>query len=141
MYLLTYLFVSKVPDISEKISEEFKGKFGDKIFRAFKKKHAEYASNGFDHLFKIGFLLVLCAASFLLNFHKNKSIKFQTDDVAKQFTEDNRTDTISKYVTQNQKLVDNSISAYGKSIKQEDKIDISEFAQQLLQDMMQNMKP
>lgn len=44
MYLLTYLFVSKVPDISEKNGEDFKGKFGDKIFKAFKKKHA---SNGF----------------------------------------------------------------------------------------------
>ena len=70
------------------------------------------AANGMEHVFKIGFLLVLCATSFLINFQIDKSIKYSNSKVASQLTKGNNykdKDIVTNYVVNNEKIFDKQI--------------------------------
>ena len=106
--LLSELIIDKVPDAAEKIY----GGISPKIKINTKTTWGKIASNGMEHVFKIGFLLVLCAASFLINFQINKSISYSNTKVASELTKkENYKDKerVDNYVKSNEKIFNKEI--------------------------------
>ena len=102
--MLSELLIDSIPDHADKIYGSFKSKIKININSTFGK----IAKNGMQHVFKIGFLVVLCAASFLINFQINKSIKYSNSNVSDQLTKGENfkdKDKVTDYVEKNEKIL------------------------------------
>ena len=118
--ILSELLIDSVPDHIDKIY----GSFSTKIKINTNSTFGKIAKNGMQHVFKIGFLVVLCAASFLINFQidksikgknffkRNKAINYSNSKVAEQLTKgENYKDKemVTDFVKKNEKILDNQL--------------------------------
>lgn len=66
------------------------------------------------HFLKLGFILLLCFASFMMNFYfRSKALKYHTSEVAKKYNEKQNTNEAAK---ENEKYVKNETKNYFKPI-------------------------
>ena len=106
--MLSDLLIDQIPNAAEKIYDGI----SPKIKINTKSTFGKIASNGMVHIFKIGFLVVLCLASFMINFQINKSIKYSNSKVASEFTKgENYKDKekVDNYVKKNEKILNSQI--------------------------------
>lgn len=102
MSMILTMLSDKIPDASDKIFEKVSPKFNFKT-KSIKGKIIDRTAK---NLFRIGFLIILCVASFLMNFHANKSIKYSRTEVAEEFTKNNNEQKVDNYVDDNNKILD-----------------------------------
>ena len=110
MSMIASILAEKAPDPGDKLYEKLSSKFRFNR-NSIKGKVVDRTA---QHLFKIGFLLILCAAAYMMSFHANKSLKFSRTEVANEFTESKDENKIDTYIENNNKILDSEIPRLNK---------------------------